>query len=72
MFYPHSPVITLFCSSSLVQIFKDGVRRSVMEGKDEEARYFDKEELKNLFKLGERGRCRVLEEHIPGTQFDNR
>jgi hypothetical protein len=43
-----------------------------MEGKDEEARYFDKEELKNLFKLGERGRCRVLEEHIPGTQFDNR
>jgi hypothetical protein len=43
-----------------------------MEGRDEEARYFDKEELKNLFKLGERGRCRVLEEHIPGTQFDNR
>ena len=48
------------------QVFKDGVRRSVMEGGEEDTRYFDQDELKNLFELGEPGRCRVLEQHIPG------
>lgn len=43
------------------QVYKDGVRRSVMQGEEKAERYFDKDELKDLFTLGERGKCRVLE-----------
>ena len=44
------------------QVFKDGVRRSVFGGNNETLeRYFGKDELKDLFTLGEEGTGRIVE-----------
>ncbi|GMH93582.1 hypothetical protein TrVE_jg6865 [Triparma verrucosa] len=58
-----------FCAAGTVeermyekQVFKDGVRRSVFNGDNKELeRYHGKEELKDLFSLGERGRSRFVD-----------
>eukprot|EP00977_Amphora_coffeiformis_P005650 scaffold1189_cov194-Amphora_coffeaeformis.AAC.7 len=42
------------------QIHKDGIRRAVLSKDQELERYFEREELRSLFKLGEPGMCRVM------------
>ena len=43
------------------QIHKDGIRRAVLSNDDNVTRYFERDELRDLFKLGERGVCRVFD-----------
>ena len=42
------------------QIHKDGIRRAVLSKDQKLERYFEREELRSLFKLGEPGMCRVM------------
>lgn len=42
------------------QIHKDGLRRTVFSEDQQVERYFQRDELRDLFKLGEPGECRVM------------
>ncbi|CAM9637110.1 unnamed protein product [Chrysoparadoxa australica] len=46
------------------QVFKDGLRRTVMDRRKQAkvGRYFSRKDLKDLFRLGEPGVCRVLDQ----------
>lgn len=43
------------------QIYKDGIRRAVLSQDQQVERYFERNELRDLFKLGDYGECRVKE-----------
>lgn len=43
------------------QIHKDGIRRAVLSNDQALERYFERQELRSLFLLGEEGVCRVME-----------
>ena len=56
------------------QVFKDGIRRSVLDegGSTSTERYFESDELRNLFTLGDRGVCGVMEKiACYGIPFDS-
>ena len=43
------------------QVHKDGIRRAVLTQDENVTRYFERHELRDLFKLGEPGVCRVFD-----------
>lgn len=48
------------------QVYKDGIRHTVFSQSQSVARHFERHELRSLFKLGEPGVCRVME-NFPST-----